>query len=89
MERATGRATAQRRPLCRLAVGLCASLYCAFAACVALWMTFTEVLVGYELRDGGRTAACRYFTGLHVVERRRPRGAGGTGPGACPLVWRD
>jgi len=80
--------TAERSPLTRLGIGLYGLFYLGFAPCLILWMTFTGVLVGAEMRGAVCILFCRYFTGAYVAELRAPTEVGGVGQTSCPLMLR-
>lgn len=58
----------------------------AAALCFALWATSTNVLVASSRYDGGRSVACKYFTGTHLVERHFSLAASGADGQGCPVV---
>jgi hypothetical protein len=50
--------------------------------CVALWASSAQVLVASSGYDGGRSVACKYFTGTRVVDRHSSVAAGQ----GCPII---
>ena len=75
-------AAAWSLPIDWMVMGLAAALW------LTLWTTSTKVLLTSDMREGGHALACRYFTGVGMIERQYLHVAGDAARHACPFVRR-